>query len=55
MVDTDDTRRTTDDGRRTTPGVWHKLLTGELKKPSSLGAMCMYHAHHNTNIPFSFY
>ena len=31
MVDTDDTRRTTDDGRRTTPGVWHKLPTGELK------------------------
>ena len=32
MVDTDDTRRTTDDGRRTTPQVWHKLPTGELKK-----------------------
>ena len=32
MVDTDDTRRTTDDGRRTTPRVWHKLPTGELKK-----------------------
>ena len=31
MVDTDDTRRTMDDGRRTTPGVWHKLPTGELK------------------------
>ena len=31
MVDTDDTRRTTDDGRRTTPRVWHKLPTGELK------------------------
>ena len=38
MVDTDDTRRTTDvgrrttdDGRRTTPWVWHKLPTGELK------------------------
>ena len=31
MVDTDDTRRTIDDGRRTTPGVWHKLPTGELK------------------------
>ena len=37
MVDTDDTRRTTDvgrrttnDGRRTTPWVWHKLPTGEL-------------------------
>ena len=30
MVDTDDTRRTTDDGRRTTPRVWHKLPTGEL-------------------------
>ena len=32
MVDTDDTRRTMDDVRRTTPGVWHKLPTGELKK-----------------------
>ena len=32
MVDTDDTRRTTDDGRRTTPWVWHKLPTGELIK-----------------------
>ena len=31
MVDTDDTRRTTNDGRRTTPWVWHKLPTGELK------------------------
>ena len=31
MVDPDDTRRTMDDGRRTTPGVWHKLPTGELK------------------------
>ena len=31
MVDTDDTRRTTDVGRRTTPWVWHKLPTGELK------------------------
>ena len=31
MVDTDDTRRTTDDGRQTTPWVWHKLPTGELK------------------------
>ena len=31
MVDTDDTRRTIHDGRRTTPGVWHKLPTGELK------------------------
>ena len=31
MVDTDDTRRTTDDGRQTTPRVWHKLPTGELK------------------------
>ena len=31
MVDTDDTRRTTDDGRRTTPRVWHKLPTGEPK------------------------
>ena len=31
MVDTDDTRRTPDAGRRTTPWVWHKLPTGELK------------------------
>ena len=31
MVDTDDKRRTMDDGRRTTPWVWHKLPTGELK------------------------
>ena len=31
MVDTDDTRRMTDDGRRTTPRIWHKLPTGELK------------------------
>ena len=30
MVDTDDTRRTIHDGRPTTPGVWHKLPTGEL-------------------------
>ena len=36
MVDTDDTRRTMDDGRRTTPGVWHKLPTGELKTLSKL-------------------
>ena len=28
---TDDGRFMTDDGRRTTPGVWHKLPTGELK------------------------
>ena len=31
MVDTDDTRRLADDGLGTTPGVWHKLPTGELK------------------------
>ena len=31
MVDTDNTRRTTDDKRRTMPRVWHKLPTGELK------------------------
>ena len=31
MVDTVDTRRTIDDGRRTMPMVWHKLPTGELK------------------------
>ena len=35
MVDTDDT---TDDSRpqRTTPGVWHKLPTGEIKNCSEL-------------------
>ena len=33
MVDTDGVQRTTNDGRRTTPRVWHKLPTGELKKP----------------------
>ena len=32
MVDIDDIRRTTDDRRRTTPWVWHKLPTVELKK-----------------------
>ena len=32
MMDTDDTRRVTTDGRRTTPQVWHKLPTSELKK-----------------------
>ena len=32
MVDTDDTRRTIHDRRRTTPGVWHKLPPGKLKK-----------------------
>ena len=32
MVDTDDTRRTMDEGQCTMPGVWHKLPTGELKK-----------------------
>ena len=31
MVDTDDTRQTIHDRRRTTPRVWHKLPTGELK------------------------
>ena len=31
MMDTGDTRRTTHDGRQTTPQVWHKLPTGELK------------------------
>ena len=31
MVDTDNTRQTIHDGRGTTPGVWHKLPTGELK------------------------
>ena len=32
MVDTDDTRQMMDDARRTIPGVWHKLPTGELIK-----------------------
>ena len=32
MVDTDDIQQTTDDGQRTTPGVWHRLPTGELIK-----------------------
>ena len=36
MVDTVDTRRTTDDRCRTTPRVWHKLPTCELKTFSSL-------------------
>ena len=31
MVDTDDTRRTTEDDRWTMPGIWHKLPQGELK------------------------
>ena len=30
-MDTDDTQCTTGDGRWTTPRVWHKLITGELK------------------------
>ena len=40
MVDTDDTRRTTDAGRRTTPWVWHKLPTGELTRPTGLMLTC---------------
>ena len=32
MVDKDDTRRTIDDRRQTTPRVWHKLPTSELIK-----------------------
>ena len=32
MVDTDDTGWTADDGRKITPGVWHKLPTGKLFK-----------------------
>ena len=39
MVDTDDTRRTMDDGRRTMPGVWHKLPTGELIIVQSISAI----------------
>ena len=34
MVDTDDKRCTMDDDRRTTPCIWHKLPTGELKNAS---------------------
>ena len=40
MVDTDDTRRTTDDGRRTTSRVWYKLPTGELKTKMILKYCC---------------
>ena len=32
MVDTDDTRQAKDKRQQTTPGVWHKLPTGELNK-----------------------
>ena len=39
MVDTDDTGQTMDNGRRTTPGVWHKLPTGELKSNKKLTIM----------------
>ena len=35
-MDTDDTRRMMDDGRRTTPWVWHKLPTGELITKSTI-------------------
>ena len=51
MVDTDDTRRTTDDGCRTTRRVWHKLPTGELKitenvnKPSKRQEFDLYDRH----------
>ena len=41
MVDTDDTRRTMDDERRTTPWVWHELPTGELKIFNSIFLMIM--------------
>ena len=37
MVDTDDTRQTIHDGLRTTPRVWHKLPTGELKITAMMG------------------
>ena len=40
MLDTDDTRRTTNDGRRTTPRVWHKLPTGELKRQRKQHGEC---------------
>ena len=36
MVDTDDSRRMTDDERRTMPRVWHKLPTGELKSTKKI-------------------
>ena len=51
MVDTDDTRRTIHDGRRTTPRVWHKLPTGELKKHQILsiqqGHECFLACHNH--------
>ena len=39
MVDTDDTRRTMDDGRQTMPWVWHKLPTGELKQNKKIAQL----------------
>ena len=44
MVDTDDTRRTTNDGRRTMPRVWHKLPTGELKTTNFLSSNKIFEA-----------
>ena len=49
MVDTDDTR-TTDDGRRTTPRVWHKLPTGELKTSENGTLRHGYLREYNLNI-----
>ena len=43
MVATDDTRLTTDDRRRTTPRVWHKLPTGELKIISQMDLLMDSH------------
>ena len=43
MVDTDNTRRTIDDRRRATPGVWHKLPTGDLK--TIYGGRITQHPH----------
>ena len=53
MVDTDDTRRTMDDGRRTTPGVWHKLPTGELKNyyyHIYLSILSLFYIQHTTGV-----
>ena len=39
MVDTDDTRSTTDDSQWTTTGVWHNLPTGEPKTIKFMGSV----------------
>ena len=43
MVDTDDIRRTTTDRRQTTPQVWHKLPTGELKNMTLHVAVVLFY------------